>query len=295
MSGYQLPSAVTSWCSRTNCRVQDVTILETLLAVYDEQMRARTPRRIPAGVTYEQDGPVLRIVGQSRGFISTPRDVGLRGPELDRLIARQRDFFAARGETVEWKTRGHDEPADLVDRLRAAGFVPEDRETVLVGLTAELAAEPVLPDGVTLRQVTEDADLHRVAELEAAIWGPERLSLGDELIRRVAADPGELVVLIAEASGSAQSAGQVVSAAWLEFTAGADFGGLWGGSTLPRWRGRGIYRALVARRAQLALARGVTYLQVDASDDSRPILQRLGLHAITTTTPYVWSPPKPGA
>jgi hypothetical protein len=29
---------------------------------------------------------------------------------------------------------------------------------------------------------------------------------------------------------------------------------------------------------------------VDASDDSRPILERLGFVAVTTTTPYVWSP-----
>jgi len=46
----------------------------------------------------------------------------------------------------------------------------------------------------------------------------------------------------------------------------------------------------VARRAQLAVARGVRYLQVDASDDSKPILLRLGFRAVTTTTPYVWSP-----
>ena len=74
---------------------------------------------------------------------------------------------------------------------------------------------------------------------------------------------------------------------------GTDFAGLWGGSTLPAWRGRGIYRALVARRAQLAVGHGYRFLQVDASDDSRPILERLGFVAVTTTTPYVWTPPPP--
>ena len=33
------------------------------------------------------------------------------------------------------------------------------------------------------------------------------------------------------------------------------------------------------------------YLQVDASSDSKPILLRLGFQAITTTTPWVWTPP----
>ena len=61
--------------------------------------------------------------------------------------------------------------------------------------------------------------------------------------------------------------------------------------TLPAWRGRGIYRAIVAYRANLAAARGLRYLQVDASDESRPILERLGFVAVTTTTPFIWSPP----
>ncbi len=45
-----------------------------------------------------------------------------------------------------------------------------------------------------------------------------------------------------------------------------------------------------ATRARLAVARGIRYLQVDASASSRPILERLGFVAVTTTTPYVWSP-----
>jgi hypothetical protein len=47
----------------------------------------------------------------------------------------------------------------------------------------------------------------------------------------------------------------------------------------------------VAYRANLAAERGFRYLETDASDDSRPILERLGFTAVTTTTPWVWSPP----
>jgi len=104
------------------------------------------------------------------------------------------------------------------------------------------------------------------------------------LASRCATSPGDVVVLIAEADG------KVVSAAWLVGMPGTEFGGLWGGSTRQQWRGRGIYRALVTRRAQIALGRGMKYLVVDASADSRPILQRLGFQKVTTTTPWVWSP-----
>ncbi|OIJ86042.1 GNAT family N-acetyltransferase [Streptomyces colonosanans] len=262
-----------------------MTDTEILLAAYDDQMRGAPPTP-PLGVTYEQDGPLLRIVGQFRGFVSGPRDLGVHGAELDRLISRQRDFFAARSSALEWKTRGHDVPADLPDRLRAAGFVPEDQETVLVGRADEMAArQPVLPEGVTLRRVTADADMHRIAAMESAVWGQDWGWLADDLIGQVAAAPDEIAVYVAEADG------EVVSAAWLAFRAGTEFASLWGGSTLAEWRGRGIYRALVAVRAGLAVERGVRYLHVDASDDSSPILRRLGFRAVTTTTPYVWTPP----
>ncbi|GAA4619619.1 GNAT family N-acetyltransferase [Actinoallomurus vinaceus] len=260
-----------------------MTDIDDLLTAYDDQMRGEPPTP-PKGVRYEQDGPLLRIVGQFRGFISCPRDVGLRGSDLDGLIRRQRDYFAARGEAVEWKTRGHDRPADLVDRLRAAGFVPEEQETVMIGRADEMAGAPVLPDGVRLRQVTTDADMHRIAAMESIVWGQNQSWLADDLIARISAAPAEIAVMVAEADG------EVVSAAWLVFRAGTEFASLWGGSTLPAWRGQGIYRALVAARARLATARGVTYLQVDASDASAPILRALGFQAVTTTTPFVWSP-----
>ena len=256
---------------------------EALLAAFDEQARTESPSP-PAGVWYEHDGPLLRVVGQERGFISAPRDTGARGAGLDRLIARQRDYFARRGEAVEWKTYDYDEPADLPARLRAAGFAPEDTETVVVALTGNVAAEPVLPPGVVLRQVTADADMRRISAMESKVWDEGRSWTGDHLIRELAATPDDLIVLTAEAGP------QVVSAGWLRFQPGTQFAGLWGGATLSEWRGRGIYRALVARRGQLAAARGFRYLQVDASSDSAPILRRLGFQPIATTTPYIWSP-----
>jgi GNAT superfamily N-acetyltransferase len=265
-----------------------VTTVDALLAVYDQQMRGVEPKP-PAGVRYERDGPLLRVVGGHRGYISGPRDIGVTGAELDRLIARQRDHFARRGEAVGWQTRAHDQPAELTARLRAAGFVPGEEQAVLIGLTAKLATAPVLPGGVVLRWVTADDDMRRIAAMQCAVWGQDWSWLGEALIARIAAAPDDIAVLAAEADG------EVVSAAWLAFfEPGADsFARLLGGTTLPPWRGRGIYRALVAARAQRAAARSVTYLQADASDDSAPILRRLGFHEVTRTTWYVWTPPQP--
>jgi hypothetical protein len=143
-------------------------------------MRGFEPKP-PGRVRHERDGPLLRAVGGRRGYISGPRDVGVTGAELDRLISRQRDYFAGRGEAVAWQTRAHDEPADLTARLRAAGFVPGEEQTVLIGLTVQLAADPVLPGGVVLRWVTADADMRRIAAVQSAVWGQDWSWLGENL------------------------------------------------------------------------------------------------------------------
>jgi GNAT superfamily N-acetyltransferase len=208
---------------------------------------------------------------------------GLDGGELDELIARQVRIFSERGESFEWKLHGHDRPADLPVRLRTAGFAPEDMETVLIAPVSAIGIEGSMPEGVVAREVSEPLDLARIAQLESAVWG-EDAGWIDSLAGEQAADPDGLKIFIAEAGDL------VVCAGWVRFPSGTDFATLWGGGTLPAWRGRGIYRALVAQRARLAAERGCSYLQVDASDESRPILERLGFVAVTTTTPYIWSP-----
>ncbi len=256
-----------------------------LRVAYDAQLRAWMPERLPPQATVETDGPLIRLTGlDRRGFVTYRSLGGVTGAELDALIARQRDFYAARGEAVEWKLHGHDLPEDLPVRLSAAGFEPEEQETVVIGLAAPLAADTSVPEGVNLREVTTRTDLDRIASMETAVWGEDRFFLAESLERELAADPSGMTVVVAEA-GSA-----VVCAGWIRFVEGTAFATLWGGSTLPEWRGRGIYKAVVRCRAALAVARGFTYLQVDASDDSRPILQRCGFVAVTTTTPYVYSP-----
>jgi predicted GNAT family acetyltransferase len=140
-----------------------------------------------------------------------------------------------------------------------------------------------LPDGVTLRRVTAEADVRAMSALQDEVFGgavtPDH---ADAILRRVEVDPA-MELWIAEA------AGVVVSAGRLQPVAGSDFAGIWGGVTRPGWRGRGIYRALTAARARSALVAGRTLIHSDSTDLSRPILERSGLVACSTTTPYAWS------
>lgn len=261
-----------------------MTDAAALLAAYNAQCRAHVHDPEPAGVVSVWDGPVLRTTGfGDQGWI-TYRDLGgLDGDALDALIARQVAFFADRGERFEWKYHGHDLPTDLPERLRAAGLEPEEQETVVVARVADLAVDAAPPDGVTIREVFEREDLRRIGAMEEAVWNDDH-SWMESLAEEREADPDGLRIFLAESGDT------VVSAGWARFPSGTEFATLWGGSTLPEWRGRGIYRSLVAHRAKLAAERGCRYLEVDASDDSRLILERLGFVAVTTTTPYIWSP-----
>ena len=258
---------------------------EQLLAAYDAQLRAPVPDLLPAGETLERDGPLLRFFGGPGGGWVLYRDLaGLDGDELDELIARQVAFFAARDDRFEWKYHGHDLPADLPDRLLAAGFQPEPTETIVIAPVDAIATEPQLPDGVTLREVTERHDFERIAAMENRVWDDPHTWLPDMLQSERDVDPNSLTIVVAEAGDD------VVCAAWIRYATGTEFGTLWGGATLPEWRRRGIYKTTVAYRANLARARGFSYLETDASDDSNPILQRLGFVPVTTSTPYIWRP-----
>lgn len=254
-----------------------------LLDAFHQQIRLAGKEDEPLpGIVFDTDGPVsLRYPqqpGASYSMIECPRGLG---DDADQWIRRQVEFFTARHEGVEWKTYSYDEPADLGERLTAAGFVAQDDETLVLGEVAGLVHEVTLPPGVRLRAVTSDADLARIDQLHLAVWGPESHVgfLGPEM----RSDPDALDVVVVEES----SDGPVLCAGWLRYSPGTDFASMWGGSTLPEWRRRGLYRATVAHRAALALARGYRLMRLDTSPDSRPILERLGLRAVATTTPYV--------
>ena len=263
-----------------------------LLAAYDAQLRTHVHDPLPGGASVEWDGPLLRLFGfGGRGWVLYRDLGGLEGSALDNVIERQVRAFAERGERFEWKLHGHDRPSDLPQRLRAAGFVAEDEETVVIARVDDIAGTFHLPERVSLHEVTERSDFDRITAIQPDIWNEddEPTWLAESLEAEKRADPHYLTVVVAEADHA------VICAAWVRFEEGTDFATLWGGGTVPAWRGRGVYRAMVSYRANLAAERGFRFLQVDASSDSRPILQRLGFVPVTTTTPYVWSPSEASA
>ncbi|MFE5793399.1 GNAT family N-acetyltransferase [Streptomyces sp. NPDC056503] len=252
-----------------------------LLDLYDEQLR-RAARPDGPGCRVERAGAVVRQTGPAHAWNGVLWS-GLDARTADAAIAAQLAHYRAAGVPFEWKLYGHDGPADLGARLVAAGFEAEEPETLLVAEASAQGGPVALPDGVELREVTDEAGVRQVVEVHERAFGTDSSDLGRRLLDRLAADPGTVTAVLALADKAP------VSAARMELYPGTDFAGLWGGGTVEEWRGRGLYRALVAHRARVAAARGHRWVQVDAAPTSRPILQRLGFLPLTTTTPYVHS------
>ena len=254
-----------------------------LLAAYDEQLR--TDAETPGAITVTRHGP-LRLVTfmNGRGFVTYQNlgaadERGIRSLVSDALAYYQGDPEITR---VEWKTRGHDNAPGLHEALLEHGFVPDAAESIMIGEATGLAVDVPLPDGVTLRRVTEESDVRAMSAIEDEVFDePVLAETADAHLRRLALGDG-MELWVAEFDD------QIVSVGRLEPVRGTDFAGIWGGATIPAWRGRGIYRALTAARARSALDMGKTLIHSDSTEYSRPILERSGMLKVSTTTPYRW-------
>lgn len=254
-----------------------------LLAAYDEQLR--TDAETPSAISVTRHGS-LRLVSFAggRGFV-TYRDLGgADAGAIRRLVPEVLAHYQTdpKIDRVEWKTRGHDHAPGLNEALVENGFVPDEPESIMIGDARVLAVDVPLPEGVTVRRVTEEGDVRDMSAMQDEVFGdPVSDETANALLRRLSFDD-QMELWVAEAKG------RIVSAGRLEPARGTDFAGIWGGATVKDWRGRGIYRALTAARARSALRVGKTLINSDSTEFSRPILQRSGLVKVSTTTPYRW-------
>lgn len=205
----------------------------------------------------------------------------------DRVIQETVAHYRELAVPVEWTAYSHDAPSDLLDRLAAHGFEIGPKEVVVV-LDLEAAPEWVTaPSETDVRRIIGARDLELFAAVALQVFGERKPARVDAIVNELRH---------ALELGSTQHLGYVVldgvrpvSIGRLHTHPESSFGGLYGGATLEGDRGRGFYRAGVARRARDARGLGARYLRVDALPTSLPILERLGFLAVTETWPCVLS------
>jgi GNAT superfamily N-acetyltransferase len=239
-------------------------------------------RTIPdLDVNLETTPYVVRAIGKP-GFWSGivyshfPRSVA------ETVIGDEISYFATLRRGFEWKIYSHDEPPDLLTRLQNRGFNIGAEESLMILDLQELSPELLSPDpeGITVTAVADDEGIGHFLCLEAAIWGAEadttRAFLRTTLEGRF---QGHRAFI-------AYSGEKPVGFGRVTVSQGSQFAGLWGGSVLPEFRGRGIYRALLTARIQHASRfDSVRYFRVDALPTSRPILERYGFTRLGSTWP----------
>lgn len=259
-----------------------------LLKRYDAEVRGWTGTPAP-GFRIERAGAITRLIGpgpEAHGNAVLHAD--LKASDADSIIADQVAFFGALGHSFEWKHYSHDLPPDLPERLRVAGFVAEERETLVAFDTAREWPSRPLPDEVRIERLVDPASLGVIAVVNGAVYGDTDHAswLAGTIIQEKRADPDSIDIY------AAFEQGRPISVGWMRHKRGDAFGSLWGGSTLPEWRSRGVYSALVAIRAARAREHGCRWLTVDCSPMSLPILKRRGFQPLSVITPFIWAPPR---
>ena len=150
-----------------------------------------------------------------------------------------------------------------------------ERDSVYVGMVLE--HEPPGTPGVEVRRVETFEDKVAADELSFDSFGlteEERTTAREgrrERWERVQANPNgfDLVALLD---------GRIVGAAGASYMPVGLY--LGGGNVAVAARGKGVYRALVRARWDIAVERGTPALAVQAGQMSRPILERLGFRTV---------------
>lgn len=252
--------------------------LTRVLALYDAEVRA-TPSG--PGVSASTVGGVVRLTGDFN-FVSA---WDLTEDTAAAVVAEQAAHFRARGESLIWRVYGHDRPESLPRLLADNGFKPEPPGTLMFfDLTRELSAAG---GDIEVRRVDGLRALDDFVEASDAAFGDDEASRRRGGYARRLDDPN-LAMFVAYLAGAP------VASARLQMADGQPFGLMFGGGVKPEHRGLGIYRALVAARAELARSRALAFLSTEARDTSRPILQRLGFIPAGRETTWILPPASDG-
>ena len=257
---------------------------EEILALYDDQ-----ERRNSISPQYEREaaGPVVRHKSLDPTRLSFIIYSDLTEENAEEIILEQIRWYQeeVKGVGLEWKTFDHDLPVDLKQRLKAQGFEEDEVEALLVidlQNCPTIYLEPVTAD---VRRITDAALIADVAAIQEGVYDREFDWLINHLHESISSQADFWSIYIAYVDDQPACAG------WASFPQNSSFAGLWGGATLPQYRKKGLYTAVVAARAQEAIKRGYRFLTVDAGDMSRPILEKHGFRLLTHTTPFSWKKP----
>ncbi len=228
-------------------------------------------------------GRVGPISGSDISFVTAAR---LDEDNQDTAIARVVDLFRAERKEFGWFVTPASTPAGLPQALTRAGLRLEVEAAgmELVDFSAT-DCDPPADVEIVRCSIADQADVVAVvtngygapppvAEFHARHWlhPGSRSSIEVYLARnRATREPMALGVLL--------------------FMLDTPYAFLWSGSTLPAYRGRGVYKSLISHRlARARENRATSVLVLATRNGSMPICSRFGFREICPLDLYSWKP-----
>jgi GNAT superfamily N-acetyltransferase len=202
--------------------------------------------------------------------------------EADDVIREARAIFAARHLPFIWTLDPGAEPSDFAVHLSKYGVHPDphgaESQVMVMPIDATVEGPPI--EGLEIRDALVDLETFRLADGAAAEAFEANLPIGSleyvamqdrrrENFRAAGNRYWLMATLHGEPAGTAGMSLFAPAAAILQ-----------GGSVRASFRGRGIYRALVAERQRIAREAGVEGLTVWGGAMSAPILAGLGFEKV---------------
>ncbi len=229
--------------------------------------------------------PRFRATIQADFPIAGPNNVSwirCQAGESGDVISEGRAIFASHHLPFMWTLDPGADPPDFADQLARHGIGPDPHgaESQVMVMSIDATVEAPAIKGLEIRDALGDIETFRMADgaaveaFEADMPGESPKSIAMQDRRRLNfRAAGNRYLLLATVDG--EPAGQ---AGMSMFSPSGAI--LQGGAVRPKFRGRGIYRALVAARQDIARRAGVDGLTVWGGDMSAPILAGLGFQKV---------------
>jgi hypothetical protein len=192
--------------------------------------------------------------------------------ELERVIDETIAEYRALGCRFVWRV-GPDSTPALRDALARRGLA----HTVSNGMARATDLEAAVDARITVERV-DGTNIAAFTHVTAEGWGMDPGPLAPVHARVLAHGPPHHLFLARYDGVPAATGGAVVYARSVYLV---------GGVTLARFRGRGLYRALVVARMQLGVPLATSHARADTS---APILARLGFETLCRYDNYNFVP-----
>jgi GNAT superfamily N-acetyltransferase len=213
------------------------------------------------------------------GFINRVGDSTLTAEELNDTVHAVVNHFESLGQSFSWFVSSHDTPENLAEHLQKAGF---ERGWMLLGMVlSELGNEfPMHPD-VTIRRAGLD-DRHQISRIYQTGFIPDKAA--SDLFAEMMETP-TMTHYLAYLDGVDEPVGATSAFYIEEYQAVV----LEASLIHEAYRGRGIYKSLIAQRLHDAYADGMRLAIVQANvASSAPALRKLGFVEKCTIQSWRW-------